>query len=146
MAVLVDTNVLLRLLQPHHPHASSMAQNALDVLRGRSEPLTITFQNLVEFWVVITRPLADNGLGFTIEKAVEEVGALKRFFVLLPELPLQGEWERLVAIYRVSGKNAHDARLAAAMAVHSVNSILTFNTEDFARYPGISVLDPRTLS
>lgn len=114
MAVLVDTNVLLRLLQPHHPHAS-IAQAALDVLRGRSEPLTITFQNLVEFWAVITRPLADNGLGFTIEQAVAEADALKRFFVLLPELPLQHEWERLVATYRVSGKNTHDARLAAAM-------------------------------
>ncbi|HKV48296.1 MAG TPA: hypothetical protein VJN69_09410 [Candidatus Acidoferrales bacterium] len=75
-----------------------------------------------------------------------EIGALKRFFVLLPELPLREEWERLVATYRVSGKNTHDARLAAAMAVHGVNSILTFNTDDFARYPGISVLDPRTLN
>ncbi|HKQ88005.1 MAG TPA: type II toxin-antitoxin system VapC family toxin [Candidatus Acidoferrales bacterium] len=145
MAVLVDTNVLLRLLQPHHPHAH-MAQKALDILRARREPLTIAFQNLVEFWAVITRPLADNGLGFTTEEAVAEIGALKRFFVLLPELPLQREWERLVVTYGVSGKNTHDARLAAAMAVHSVNSILTFNTHDFARYAGISVLDPRTLS
>lgn len=123
-----------------------MAEKALGVLRRRNEPLTVVFQNLVEFWAVITRPVAENGLGFTIEEAEAEVRAIKRLFILLPELPLQDEWERLVTAYRVSGKNTHDARLAAAMAVHGVNGILTFNTQDFARYVGISVLDPRTLS
>ena len=43
--------------------------------------------------------------------------------------------------YRVSGKNAHDARLVAAMVVHEIESILTFNTGDFLRYEEIRVLD-----
>jgi len=73
-----------------------------------------------------------------------EVQALKHFFTLLPELPLQDEWERLVAVHNVSGKNTHDARLVAAMIVHGVSTILTFNVHDFTRYP-ISVLDPATL-
>jgi predicted nucleic-acid-binding protein len=48
MAVLVDTNILLRMLQPHTAHAT-IANRALDVLRARSEELHIISQNLVEF-------------------------------------------------------------------------------------------------
>ena len=42
----------------------------------------------------------------------------------------------------VSGKKTHDARLVAAMTVHRIDHILTFNTDDFARYTGIQVLHP----
>jgi predicted nucleic acid-binding protein len=69
------------------------------------------------------------------------MAALKRLFLLLPEVPLQDAWERLVTGNRVSGKNAHDARLVAAMVVHGIESILTFNTQDFIRYKEIRVLD-----
>jgi len=47
------------------------------------------------------------------------------------------EWERTVTTYRVLGKNAHDARLVAAMV-----KILTFNTADFVRFRETQALDP----
>ena len=78
----------------------------------------------------------------TIEQAVLEIENLKSLFGLLPELPLHEEWQRIVTRYRVSGKNVHDARLVAAMSVHGIGEILTFNVQDFARYTEISVLDP----
>jgi predicted nucleic acid-binding protein len=87
MAVLLDTNILLRLLQPHHPH-SPLAERALNILRKRNEVLNLTAQNLVEFWAAITHPVDENGLGFTTEQAAAEVDTLMRLFVLLPELPL----------------------------------------------------------
>jgi predicted nucleic acid-binding protein len=142
MAVLVDTNILLRMLQPHTAQAT-IANRALDVLRARNEELHIAAQNLVEFWAVATRPAIVNGIGLTTEQAIREVNALKQLFTLLPELPLQSEWERLVATYLVAGKNSHDARLVAAMVVHGTKSILTFNAQDFTRYAEITVLDPR---
>src|ERR1035441_9787126 len=117
MAILLDTNILLRLLQPHSAHAP-IAEKALNALRSRNEALQITAQNLVEFWAVATRPVTENGLGMTVDQAMAEVTALKRLFTLLPEAPLQSEWERLITTYRVSGKNSHDARLVAAMMVH----------------------------
>lgn len=141
MAVLVDTNILLRLLQPQHPH-SGIAENAVEVLRRGSEALNVAAQNLVEFWAVTTRPVHENGLGFTATQAIAEIRAIERLFVLLPEVPLQKEWERLVTTHNVSGKNTHDARLVAAMIVHGVSAILTFNAQDFVRYP-ISVLHPQ---
>lgn len=140
MAVLLDTNILLRLAQPHHPHTRAAAR-ALRALRAGNEALHIVQQNIVEFWAVSTRPIEANGLGFTTEQAEEEVDALNRLFVLLPELPLHNAWKRLVVDYRVSGKNAHDARLVAAMVVHGIESILAFNGPDFLRYGEIRVLD-----
>jgi predicted nucleic acid-binding protein len=41
----------------------------------------------------------------------------------------------------VIGGQVYDARLVAAMIMHGVRRILTFNTGDFARY-GIEVIHP----
>jgi hypothetical protein len=98
---------------------------------------------LYEFWVVATRPLALNGLGFTVNQAAPELARLKRLFPLLLDSPaIYAEWERLVTVHQVAGKNAHDARIVAAMIIHGVTHLLTFNTNDFTRYPGITALDP----
>lgn len=145
MAILFDTNILLRWTQKHHPH-SVIAVRALKALRSRDEELHIAPQNVVEFWAVATRPFSHNGLGLTTEQTTAEIESLKSFFGLLPELPLQEEWQRIVTQYRVSGKSVHDARLVAAMSVHGISEILTFNVQDFIRYTEISVLDPSRVS
>lgn len=44
--------------------------------------------------------------------------------------------------YQVSGKKANDARLVAAMRVHGLQRIVTFNTDDFRRFPEIQAIDP----
>ncbi|HJT69510.1 MAG TPA: hypothetical protein VJ731_04885 [Terriglobales bacterium] len=44
------------------------------------------------------------------------------------------------------GVQVHDARLVAAMRVHGVKRILTFNDKDFARYTDIAALHPGTVS
>jgi hypothetical protein len=66
MAVVLDRNILLRLLQPQHPHGL-IAETAIAALRGKNEVLNITSQNLVESWAVMTRSLSENGLGLTVE-------------------------------------------------------------------------------
>jgi predicted nucleic acid-binding protein len=44
----------------------------------------------------------------------------------------------------VLSAKVHDTRLVAAMNVHGVERILTFNTDDFTRY-GIGVLHPSSV-
>jgi predicted nucleic acid-binding protein len=145
MAILIDANVLLRLLQPHHPHCH-VVQRALSTLRTNNETLYVTAQNLVEFWAVATRPTSDNGLGMTGEVAKRELDVFRRLFVLLPESnSIFEEWERLVTTYEVCGKNTHDARLVAAMNVYGITGIVTFNVRDFAPYSNISALHPDTI-
>lgn len=44
--------------------------------------------------------------------------------------------------HAVSGKNAHDARLVAAMLAHGLTHLLTFNDADFQRFTGITTVTP----
>ena len=89
------------------------------------------------------RPVAQNGLGLSIIEATSELMRLKSMFPLLPDTPaIYPVWESLVIQYRVSEKPAHDARLVAAMQVHGLTAILTFDKTGFARYAGIEVVHP----
>lgn len=144
-AHLIDTNVLLRSVEAGHAmHAT--AHQALQQLTSAGVVLCVTAQNLIEFWVVATRPLAANDLGLTPAQAATEVSNFKAAFRVLPETPaIFPEWERLAALYNVSGKEAHDTRLVAVMNVHGIGRILTFNAGDFTRYAageGITIVDP----
>jgi len=56
-----------------------------------------------------------------------------------------GEWRRLVIRHGVSGKNVYDARIVATMVVNRLDHIRTFNVQDFARYPNLTVLHPSKL-
>jgi len=98
-------------------------------------------------WVVATRPASQNGLGLSTTEAAAELMRLKSMFPLLPEPPaIYPVWESLVIQYRVAGKPAHDARLVAAMLVHGLTTILTFDRTGFSRYAGIEVLHPADVS
>jgi predicted nucleic acid-binding protein len=56
------------------------------------------------------------------------------------------EGRRLIVTHAVSGVQVHDARLVAAMNVHGVTRLLTFDQRDFTRYPGITVEHPRQVA
>lgn len=72
-----------------------------------------------------------------------EIERLERLFKILPEISeVYPAWKRLVTQHQVIGKPAHDARLVAAMHVHGVASILTFDKSGFSRYDGINVVHP----
>ena len=47
--------------------------------------------------------------------------------------------------YSVKGVQVHDAKLVAAMCVHDLTHILTFNVDDFSRYPEIIAVHPSTV-
>jgi len=144
MSVLVDTNILLRRTQPNHEH-HAMAMESVARLLSAGETVCFTPQNIAEFWNVVTRPVANNGLGFAVSLARGEVEKIERILNILPDSPaIYAEWKRLVVKHSVLGVKVHDARLAAAMNVHGVAQILTFNTEDFARY-GVGVLHPSSV-
>ena len=142
MNYLVDTNILTRIADPAH----AMHQEALDAVKlliQQGHKLHVVPQNFYEFWVVATRPVNVNGLGKTAAEAATELANLKALFVLLDETPaIYGVWERLVISTPVVGKNGHDARLVAAMTVHGLTHLLTFNAQDFRQYPAITAVTP----
>lgn len=108
--------------------------------------LCIARQNLVESWVVATRPLINNGLALPPSRVAAELRAIQGLFRLLEgKAGVTTAWERLVREQAIAGKLAHDAHLVAVMQVYGVTGILTFNVADFRRFSGITVFDPEEL-
>jgi predicted nucleic acid-binding protein len=145
MNVVLDANVLLRLADPTSA-AHAIATTGVSTLRAQGDSLHIVPQSVYEFWVVATRPTANNGLGLSIAECLREVANLKASFSLLDDRPtLFAEWEAIVAVFACHGKVAHDAPHVAAMRTHGLTHLLTFNRGDFSRYPGLTLLDPNTV-
>jgi predicted nucleic acid-binding protein len=139
---LVDSNILLRWIKPDHSDYPAIV-SAIDDILHRQGVLCYTSQNLAEFWNTSTRPVDRNGYGLS-------PGETDRFFEnrlrLLPDsLAVHEEWRKLLVTHSVSGVRVHDARLVAAMRVHGLKHILTFNDKDFARYTEIQAVHPRAI-
>jgi predicted nucleic acid-binding protein len=141
--IAVDTNVLVGAIQTFDPQLRVTARHAVKSLFRQGERLLCFPQNLVEFWNVSTRPAKANGLGFIPKQAARYVDRFQTLLRLMPETPeIFVAWRRLVLQHRVSGIQVHDARIVAAMTVHQVNAILTFDLDDFKRYTGITFVHP----
>ena len=144
--ILLDTNILLRHARLADP-AFATVDAAITTLHATGETLCVVPQNLYEFWSAATRPTVANGLGLTISECQVEIARIKRHFHRLADLPdLLIEWERLVVAHACAGRVSFDARLVAAMMTYGMARILTFNRADFARFPGINILDPTTVA
>ncbi len=145
MRVLVDTNILLRGVQPNHP-LSSQATRAVSKLIRQNDAVFFCPQTIAGFWNVATRPANRNGLGLSPEEVLQEVSNIEKSSTLLPDVPaIYGAWKQIVTTYKVQGVKVHDARLAAIMTVYEVDSLLTFNTADFQRFTSIRAIHPSSL-
>ena len=61
-------------------------------------------------------------------------------------LTRQDQQLSIVDQHKVIGRQAHDARLVAAMKVHNVTHLLTFNPDDFKRFSEITVVNPQDVT
>ena len=142
---LVDTNVLLRLANPsmeQHP----ICKQAVARLHATGWQLYYTLQNAAEFWNVSTRPVERNGHGLTALETMLGWREVEEILTLLPDdARVYANWRKLVVSCEVRGVQVHDAKLAATMLAHDVSRILTFNTADFVRFPGIEAIDPSAI-
>ena len=119
------------------------AVRAVSTLLSRGERVCVFTQNLIEFWNVATRPADKNGLGFTTGQTEAEVSKIESLLTVLPDSPaIYPEWRRLVVAHSVLGKQVHDARIVAAMSIHRIVNLLTFNLADFKRYSTLTLVDP----
>jgi predicted nucleic acid-binding protein len=145
MTVLVDANILLRLDHVGHPHRA-IVQAAVERLFDDQHLLRTVPQVLYEYWVVATRPTSANGLGFSVTDGQRMIADHKELFPpLRDERGILERWEEIINRYRVQGKVAHDARIAAAMLRHGITHILTFNDSDFARFREITAVTPSAI-
>lgn len=143
---LADSNILIRWVQPQDRQFALIRSAVQRVEDSRDIPCYVS-QNLGEFWSAMTRPIERNGYGMSPAQAEHHARTIESRFRLLPDSPaIHVEWRRLIVDYAVSGMQVHDARLVAAMRVHGVGKILTFNARDFARYDRIEAIHPSQLN
>ncbi|HKD36798.1 MAG TPA: PIN domain-containing protein [Pirellulales bacterium] len=146
MRILLDTNILVRLADVSSPH-HEIASEAVDRIEADDHELCVVPQIAYEFWVVVTRPVSDNGLGLSSVAAEESVESWKSIFtMLLDERGVYSNWRDLVRQTGVIGKRAHDARLVAAMLRHGLTHILTFNAQHFRQFGKVQILEPSAVA
>ena len=79
-------------------------------------------------------------------RPIGEASLLENQFTFLPDNErIHSQWRHLVVAHGVSGVQVHDARLVAAMRVHTITHLLTLNRTDFLRYRDIIVVHPGEL-
>lgn len=143
--ILVDANVLLRLIQIGHPHQQPAVDSIALLYTRDREQLVSCPQVLYEMYAICTRPTSapNPGLGLTPTDAMAQVQAAERQFATLAEpTEVLARWKDLVVRYAVTCKSTHDARLAALMIERQIPSLLTFNDADFKRYAEVKALNP----
>lgn len=144
-AHLTDSNILLRFVKPDDRDYPSVRE-AITRLWTNGDRLCFTTQNLGEFWNTCTRPAERNGYGLTISETDRRAGLIEAQFTLLPDNDaVHREWRKMLVTNEVHGVQVHDARLVAAMRVHGIRHILTFNVRDFARYTDIVAVHPEAV-
>ncbi|MBA2750240.1 MAG: type II toxin-antitoxin system VapC family toxin [Tatlockia sp.] len=147
MPYMADTNILLRFVAPNDPNHALVRDVIYSLLTGSLE-VCYTSQNLAEFWNVCTRPItARSGFGLSVEETDLRAKVIESYLTFLPDSEaVHLEWRRLVVTYSVMGVKVHDARLVAAMLVHGVTDILTFNTDDFKRFSQVTAVHPTAIN
>jgi predicted nucleic acid-binding protein len=145
-AYLIDSNILIRWVKPDD-RDYILVNRVIENLIRQGSTLSYSSQNLAEFWNTCTRPPDRNGYGLSTEEADLRAGVIEDALDILPDsLAVHREWRKLIVAHRVSGAQVHDARLVAAMHVHGVKRILTFNERDFGRYTTVEAWHPQLLS
>ncbi|MDR0627063.1 MAG: type II toxin-antitoxin system VapC family toxin [Bifidobacteriaceae bacterium] len=133
MNLFVDTNVLLAATDPQRQH-HRVARNFLE--SGQAH-LFASPQVMREYLAVATRPPAANGLGLTMDQALENVAEFSKTLALVFES--EATWRKLREIllnpHPPVGKRVHDANIAATTLAGELGIIATFNTADFAGLP-----------
>lgn len=143
MRYLLDTGILLRLVNRQADQHEQIRQ-AVRTLKIQGHDIVCCFQNRAEFWNVCTRPTtARGGLGLTLDEARRRLRVVERITSLLPDTPeAYDRWKKLIITHGVHGVQVHDAKLVALMECHGVTRLLTLNTRDFTRYPGVTAVSP----
>jgi len=106
---LVDSNILLRWVQPHH-NESRLVLSAVEAILRADGVLCYTSQNLGEFWNACTRPVSRNGYGLSPQETDRRARLFEAKLRMLPEgLETHAEWRKLLVSHGVSGVQVHDA-------------------------------------
>lgn len=138
----LDTNVLVHaeiVTSPFHAVARRLLQDAAE----GPAPWAIPWPCVYEFLRVVTHPRVYHP-PMPVPAALADVRALiaSPSLLLLAETPRHPDiMASIVEASGVTGNLLHDARIAALCVEHGVSELVT-GDRDFARFPGVHVVNP----
>jgi predicted nucleic acid-binding protein len=139
---ILDTNILLRTTYDGKASPTSAFLAYQELIR-RGWTIGTTVANLAEFANVSTRTVSENGLGLSPHQAMQRIQLFESQLAVYSEsIESYRIWKYIVTRYDVRGKQVHDARIAAIMLQSGIRNILTYNSNDFKRFPEIATLHP----
>jgi predicted nucleic acid-binding protein len=131
---MLDTNILLTATDEDRTGHDQV----LDVINGwpaQGTTLYTSGQIIREYLGVATCPATHNGLGLTVSDALDNARAFRsRMLFLGEDAKVANRLAELLEETKSSGKQVHDANVVATMLVHGVDTVVTLNTGDFARF------------
>ncbi|ASC70335.1 hypothetical protein XM38_012730 [Halomicronema hongdechloris C2206] len=140
---LLDTNIVLRFSNPSDEQ-HRLVTEAVATLLMHADECYLTAQVLIELWVVATRPVDVNGLGWSVEQTHNIIAQLLERFPVAEERPqIFSTWLAVVTKNQIKGKRTHDARIVAVMTTCDISHILTLNPDDFTGMSGVAVVHPQ---
>lgn len=139
----VDTNVLVYA----HFHDADQYGDSIALLdRAQSGDIELfaTPQIFTEFYSVVTNPRRvseplepDDALD-----AINDLTAMPGLTVLGFPSDILTRWTSLVRQTGVTGPDAFDVQIVAAMQANSLQRLYTYNTSDFSGFAGLDVATP----
>jgi predicted nucleic acid-binding protein len=131
---MLDTNVLLAATDEGRA-AHDQALKIINDWPGRGTTLYISGQIVREYLAVATRPAENNGLGLSLADALANARAFRgRTSLLAEDGKVADRLLTLLDDIACGGKQIHDANVVATMLVHGIDTIVTMNLDDFARF------------
>ena len=136
--IFLDTNILVYLANEDSPFHLRAAEKFKEIV-GKSE-LWISRQVLREYAVVMTRPgIVEKPL--SVKDVASDIEKWESIFQIADETEEVTEiLVRLIKAHDIKGKKIHDANIVAAMMANSIQTLFTFNTDDFKRFKNIELI------
>lgn len=131
--VFVDTNVLLRATVAQFPDYTTV-KPFLEKYIDQGDELWISGQVVREYFNQTTRPQS-----FMKPMDAAQIEAqykkLRAVFKIAPETEaVIDQFVKLIQTHPTGGKQVHDANLVATMLVYGIDTLLTINVSDLARF------------
>ncbi|MEZ4700825.1 MAG: PIN domain-containing protein [Rhodothermales bacterium] len=138
---MLDTCVLLELLQSDSPFRQQVHKTVEQVESGGKAACCIAEPCLAEVWNVLTRPPIMNGFGYASHKARNLIDALVDQYPLLEmRHDHTPSWLDVASGYGLTGQHVRHARLVSTMMAHGVSQLIRVSDEEFPEIGGIRVL------
>ena len=139
MAALVDTNVLVYRFDPRDERKQSIALGLLR--RGLTEnSIRITYQAVIEFYSVVTRPLRGAAPLLSLVEATRETEELLvQFEILYPDEQVVRSALRATAAYQLSW---FDAQMWAYADTNGLHEIISEDFQHDRYYGGVRAVNP----